>query len=108
MVDDPLKHLPRQERVLFDMITHASTGMPVEVVMGAAINMLINAIRQNYVVMKDAEEKFNELFGRGKQMLLANHYDSTTGRRRTVIPHTQVLRMPYVMDPDATRKPNGR
>ena len=103
MISDPLKNLPQNEKRLFDMITHASAGVPLDSVMGAAVNVLINAVRQNYALRKDAEQKFDELFGRGKQMLLANHYDPVTGRRRTVIPHTQIVRMPYVIDEDRQR-----
>jgi hypothetical protein len=109
MVSDPLKNLAGQEHRLFQLFTQMSTGHNLDAVMGAAVNVLINAIRQNYPLRKDAEQKIDELFGRGKQMLLANHYDTTTGRRRTVIPHTQVVRMPYVIDKDIDpRKTNGR
>jgi hypothetical protein len=108
MVSDPLKNLPQNEKLLFDVITRASIGMPLDAVMGAAVNVLINAIRQNYPLRKDAEQKFDELFGRGKQMLLANHYDAVTGRRRTVIPHTQVVRMAYHMEDEFDLKKNGR
>jgi hypothetical protein len=104
MVNDPLRKLPQQEKMLFDIITHASTGVPLDAVMGAAINMLINAIRQNYPTRKDAEQRYDELFGRGKQLLLANHYDSVTGRRRTVIPHDQIVRMPYHIDEDTNMR----
>jgi hypothetical protein len=108
MVSDPLQHLPGQEKVLFERFTTFSKGMPLESVMGAAVNVLINAIRQNYALRAAAEQKIDELFGRAKQLLLANHYDTVTGRRRSVIPHDQILHMPYVMDPDVTRKQNGR
>ena len=107
MVTDPLKNLPGQERRLFQIFTQASVAAPLDAVMGAAINLLINAIRQNYATRADAEAKIDELFGRGKQMLLANHYDSTTGRRRTVIPHTQIVRMPYHMDEDIDPRKGG-
>jgi hypothetical protein len=101
---DPLKAIGGQEKHLFEMFTGMSVGMDLEVVMGAAVNILINAIRQNYPLRDAAEQKFNELFGRGKQILLANHYDSVTGRRRSVIPHDQIIRMPYVMDPDTNMR----
>jgi len=108
MVADPLHTLQGQEKLLFDLFTHASTGKNVDAVMGAAVNVLINAIRQNYPTRDGAEQKINELFGRGKELLLANHYDSTTGRRRTVIPHTQVVRMAYHMEDDFPQQKNGR
>lgn len=78
----------------------ASTGKNADAVMGAAINVIMNAIRQNYPTREGAEQKIDELFGRGKTLLLANHYDSVTGRRRSVIPHTQIVRMAYHMEDD--------
>jgi hypothetical protein len=104
MVEDPFKSLPVQEKRLFDLFGRAAIGAPLDAVMGACINMLINAIRQNFPTRKDAEQKINELFGRAKQLLLANHYDSVTGRRRSVIPHDQIIRMPYHIDDDTMRK----
>lgn len=98
MADDPLRSLQGQERLLFQQIGAFATGKNLEAVMGACLNMLINAIRQNYPLRKDAEAKFDELFGRAKTLLLTNHYDSVTGKRRNVFPHTQVVRMPYHID----------
>src|SRR5215467_10263746 len=100
MVSDPLRSLEGQEKFLFDIITHHSNGKNLDAVMGACVNVLINAIRQTYPTRKEAEQKFDELFGRGKSLLLANHYDSVTGRRRNVFPHTQVVRMAYHADDD--------
>ena len=100
MVSDPLRNLQGQEEMLFRIFSQASVGKNADAVMGAAINVLINAIRQNYPTRDGAEHKISELFGRAAQMLLANHYDSVTGRRRTVIPHTQIVRMAYHIDED--------
>jgi hypothetical protein len=100
MVSDPLKSISGQEKLLFDLFTHASVGKNLDAVMGAAINVIINAIRQSYPKRVDAERKIDELFGRGKTLLLANHYDSVTGLRRNVFPHTQVVRMAYHFDDD--------
>ena len=96
--------------MLFDAFAMASTGKNADAVMGAAINIIMNAIRQNYPTREGAEQKIDELFGRGKTLLLANHYDSVTGRRRSVIPHTQIVRMAYHMedDFDPQKKSNGR
>lgn len=104
MVSDPLRNLQGQEEMLFRIFSQASVGKNADAVMGAAVNVLINAIRQNYPTRDGAEQKIDELFGRGKTMLLANHYDSVTGKRRSVIPHTQIVRMAYHMDEDETRR----
>ena len=95
MVSDPLRSQQGQEKLLFDAFAMASTGKNADAVMGAAINVIMNAIRQNYPTREGAEQKIDELFGRGKTLLLANNYDSVTGRRRSVIPHTQIVRMAY-------------
>lgn len=112
MVSDPLKNISGQEELLFQQFTHMSMGKNLDAVMGAAVNVLINAIRQTYPKRADAEAKIDQLFGRGKQMLLANHYDSVTGLRRNVFPHTQVIRMAYHMDDEAmpsrvSQRPGG-
>jgi hypothetical protein len=100
MVVDPLRSLEGQEKLLFDHFTAMATGKNLDAVMGAAINVLINAIRQTYPKRVDAEAKISELFGRAAQLLLANHYDSVTGLRRNVFPHTQVVRMAYHIEDD--------
>jgi len=94
MPSDPLKNLQGQEKMLFDLFTQAASAKNLDAVMGAAINVIVNAIRQTHAKRSDAESKIDELFGRAKQMLLANHYDSVTGLRRNVFPHTQVITMP--------------
>lgn len=99
MVSDP----QGQEEMLFRIFSHAATGKNADAVMGAAVNMIMNAIRQNYPLRKDAEAKITELFGRAKELLLANHYDSVTGKRRSVFPHTQVVRMAYHIDDEKVR-----
>jgi hypothetical protein len=108
MVSDPLKNLPAQEKMLFEMFTRYSTGFNLDAVMGAAVNVLINAIRMAYPKRDGAEAKMSELFGRGMQMLLHNHYDSTTGLRRNVFPHTQIVRMAYHFDDDKHGSGNGQ
>lgn len=100
MVSDPLRNLQGQEKILFDVFAAAAMGKNLDAVMGACVNMLINAIRQNYPTRDGAEQKMSELFGRATQMLLANHYDSVTGRRRNVFPHTQIVRMPFHLEDD--------
>jgi hypothetical protein len=100
MPHDPLGSLRSQEEMLFRIFGSAATGKNADAVMGAAVNIIMNAIRQNYPFRKDAEAKITELFGRASQLLLANHYDSVTGKRRTVHPFTQVVRMAYHIEDD--------
>lgn len=53
------------------------------------MNLLVNAVRQNCITRREAERAFDELVGRTKNLLLEQHYDPVSGRRRNVFPHTQ-------------------
>lgn len=100
---DPLKGLPDQERALFDQFRQASAGKNVDAVIGAAINILINVLRQMEPTRKEAEARWDMLFGRGKTLLLERNYDSVTGRRKTIFPFTQVVKMAYHHEDDEAR-----
>lgn len=100
MATDPLVGLPEQERVLFEAFNNASRGRSYDAVLGAAINVIINAVRQIEAERSKAEARYNELFGKGKTILLDKHYDSVTGKRRNVFPHTQVVKMQYHHEDD--------
>lgn len=91
---DPLQ-LEGNERELFEVIGRVVAGKPQQVVWSVALNLLLNSIRQTTAKRDTAEAIFNELFGRSKSILLDLHYDSVTGLRRGVIPHTQVIQMPF-------------
>jgi hypothetical protein len=85
---------PNRQRELFDRMSKTADGYSAEDVIGAAANMLINAIRQSQPTRRQAEVRFDELFGRSKQVLV-DHYD-TLGRKRGVFPYDQVIEMPLV------------
>lgn len=90
MTKDPmLKMSSDAQRVLFGQFCHAANGFSTEAVLGAAINMLVNAIRQSQPTRGKAEVRFDEIFGQTKQMLL-NHYDSD-GRKKGIFPFTQTI-----------------
>lgn len=103
MSRDPFIGLPEQERALFDAFRKAAAGKNVDAVIGASINMLVNVLRQMEPTRKEAEARFDMLFGRGKSLLLDRHYDSVTGKRKTVFPFTQVVVMPKHEEPDIIR-----
>ena len=103
MVDDPLRSLQGQEKLLFEVFAQAASGRNLDAVMGAAVNVIINAIRQSVAKRSDAEIKLDELFGRTKTLLLDAHYDSVTGLRRNVFPHDQVISMPHHFEDDRIR-----
>ena len=103
MVTDPLINLPTQEKALFDAFSKAAAGRTADAVMGAAVNILINAIRQREPTRKEAEALWDTMFGRGKSLLLENHYNSVTGKRRTVFPFTQTISAPLHVADDEVR-----
>jgi predicted ATPase len=100
---DPLLKLPEQERLLFEVFKKASAGKNVDAVIGAAINILINVMRQTEPLRAGAEARWDMYFGRGKTLLLDNHYDSVTGKRKTIFPFTQVVKMAYHEEDDVIR-----
>jgi hypothetical protein len=73
-------------------MSQASSGFAMDDVIGAAANILINAIRQSQPTQAKAEIRFDELFGRSKQALV-DHYDSL-GRKRGIFPYDQVIEVP--------------
>lgn len=87
--DPMLKSGPEQERALFEVVSKCASGHDGNVVIGAAMNLLINAVRQNCATRTQAERTFDELVGRSKNLLLEQHYDPVTEKRRNVFSFTQ-------------------
>ena len=88
--NDPLlKSGPEVERELFEAFTKQATGHDQQIVAGVAVNLLVNVIRQSCATREAAERAFDELFGRAKNLLLTQHYDPVTNKRRNVFPFTQ-------------------
>jgi predicted ATPase len=100
---DPLLGLPEQERALFEQFKQAAAGKNVDAVIGAALNILINVLRQMEPTRAEAEARFDMLFGRAKTLLIDRHYDSVTGKRKTIFPFTQVVKMAYHHEDDEIR-----
>lgn len=103
MNSDPLLGLPEQERALFEVYKNAAAGKNVDAVIGASINMLINVIRQMEPTRAEAEARWDMLFGKGKTLLIDRHYDSVTGRKKTIFPYTQVVKAAYHEEDDLIR-----
>jgi hypothetical protein len=103
MNPDPLLGLPEQERLLFKAFKQASAGKNVDAVLGAALNIVINTIRQMEPTRAEAEARYDALFGRAKTLLLERNYDSVTGKRRTIFPFTQVIKAAYHHEDDEVR-----
>ena len=80
------------DRELFNDVARLCNGRPQQHVWSLAINLLVNVIRQNYGLRSEAEYRLQWLHAKCKEELLSN-YDSVTGRRRSVVPYTQVITM---------------
>ena len=98
---DPLKRTEGAD--LFLKLTAQCVGHDYDEVASAALNLLLNALRQKHDSRMGAEAEYSEKTGRAHQMLLG-HYDSVTGRRLSVFPHTQRINMPLHLDPDFLRR----
>ena len=82
---------------LFELVARAlvSAGASQDVVRSVAINLMVNSIRQSVGKRSEAEARINELFNAAKTILLDEYYDPVTGLRRSVVPFTQVIQMPF-------------
>jgi hypothetical protein len=95
---DPLLQTgPDQQRALFDAYVGVSRGFSTESVIGASMNLLVNALRQAHGNRRHADERMSEVAQRLRSILM-EHYDPVTGRRRSVFPFTQVIEMPRYDD----------
>lgn len=100
---DPLpKHGPSAQRELFDRFSRAADGFSAQDTVGAAVNILLNALRQVHPTRVAAELAFDDMFGRSKA-LLVDHYDSL-GRKRGLFPYHQTIEVEHF---DARRSANG-
>jgi hypothetical protein len=86
-------------RALFMEFSRIATGHSIEDVLSACANMIANCLRQNYGLRSEVEARMKELFGRSMEVLL-QHYDPTTGRRRSIIPFDQSIRPDLILGED--------
>jgi len=89
------------QRELFTLFTRAANGFSTDDAIGAAVNIVINALRQSCTTRQEAEIAFDELFGKSKSTLM-NHYDSL-GRKRGVFPYNQTIEVAH-FDARVTKK----
>jgi hypothetical protein len=90
---DPLKETPDAERQLFNVLAAASRGFTNEQVVGAAVNLLVNVLRQSNATRRGAFEATDRAHAAMRQVLDA-HYDAS-GRRRNIFPFHQVIEVPF-------------
>jgi hypothetical protein len=94
-------------RQLFIEFTRLANGRQIEEVLAAGANLIANCLRQNYGLRSEVESRMKELFGRTMESLL-QHYDPTTGHRRSIIPFDQVVRPQLIPWDDFANLGDGR
>lgn len=95
--NDPLTKVGAEgQQELFQSLVSSSAGHPKDDVINAAVNLLINAVRQHCSTRAVAEKTFDEIVGRAKSLLLDAHYDAATNKRRNIFPFHQVIEMPLM------------
>lgn len=98
---DPLKTLSDENVIkLMKAWGRVATGAPYDLVIGASVNMFVNALRQVYNSRREAEARFDEVTAKMKGALMS-HYDPVTGvRRGSIFPFDQTLKVPLFVDKD--------
>lgn len=91
-----------QQKRLFTQMAKASAGHSVEEVMGAALNVIVNAIRQTYPSRDKAMLVADEKSAKLKELLAAN-YTRTGGRLQGAYPFNQTIHADHHIDKDAIR-----
>lgn len=86
---DPLRDSgPQSALDLFREFSKAANGRPNEQILDAAVNMILNVIRQSNASGAKAAAQFDEIAGRAKHLLMEKHYDNA-GNRRNIFPYSQ-------------------
>lgn len=98
---DPLKNGPLATRELFDRFSKDANGFPHEAALGAAANILLNALRQSHPRRDKAAAAWDELAARLKGVLM-EHYNGQ-GERRSIFPFHQTIEVPHMV-----RSPHDR
>src|SRR6185437_9353251 len=66
-VCDGVRATPQtRQRGLFDDLAEACLGSSMDDVQGAAVNLLLTAVQRRAMNLADAEQRWDELMGRGK------------------------------------------
>jgi hypothetical protein len=99
--EDPLKKQDDTRRELFGRMSKAANNFDQRDVVYAAVNLILNAIRQQCPKQKQAEAMLDEMMAHAKRTLLDQHY-FPSGQRRSVYPFHQIVEPSRV---DARRRP---
>lgn len=89
MEKDLLLDTPDNARELFNQFSQISHGFSTLDVVNAALNVLVNAIRQAEPTRQGAERVWDECVARSKGVLLDGY--NSAGRKKGIYPYTQTL-----------------
>lgn len=70
----------RRQQSLFEDIADTCIGSSLENIQGATVNMLLTSVQKAHLKLADAEARWDELMGRGKQAL-RRRYTGTVDNR---------------------------
>jgi hypothetical protein len=70
----------RRQQTLFEDLADLCIGHSMDDVQGAAVNLLLTGVQRRARNQADAEQRWDELMGRGKQALIRRYRRDTDGR----------------------------
>lgn len=96
---DPILQAPDTQRELFNRFSRAADGFMTEDAITAAVNVLINALRQAHHTRAAADARFNELMSKTRSLLM-DHYDGSGKRKAGLFPFNQTIHAELFNDRD--------
>ena len=69
-----------RQRQLFDALAKVCVGSSMTDIQGALVNMLLTAVQRRAIGLADAEQRWDELMGSGKQALLRRYTGALDNR----------------------------
>lgn len=91
---DPLHNTPEEAKNLFRKLSEMCDGHSADAVIGAAMNLVINALRTAHPKRAGASAAFDEVSAKAQNALLDQHYDAM-GNRRNIFPFEQVMKVEF-------------
>lgn len=91
---DPLTKCPEPARELHARFGKIADGFASDDVINAALNIMINTLRQRFPKKKDADEAVDRLLAKTRQALDSHYF--ANGSRRSIFPFHQVIEVPFL------------
>src|ERR1700687_1872620 len=73
----------RKQQTLFEDLADACVGHSMDNVQGATVNLLLTGVQRRHIKLADAEERWDELMGRGREALRRRYSRTTDARDAT-------------------------